>query len=380
MPARSLRDFLRTEAASSVVLVAAAIAALAWASSPWKASYRTAWSATFVLSAHDWVNEALMAVFFLVVGLELRRELVVGDLRDRRHVALAALAAVAGMVVPALAYLAFTAGHTGSRGWAVAMPTDIAFALGVVVLLGPRVPPSLRLFLLTLGIVDDVLSVVVLAVVYSADVVWLPLVVAVLVLAGVLLLGRRGALSTPLFLVGGVAVWVAAHHAGIPGSVAGAAVGLCGPSRSAWLEDGLHPWSSFLVVPMFALANARVVLGTDALTSRVAIGLVGARVIGKPAGIVAAAWVACRAGVARVPAGVRWRQLTGVAALAGMPFTISLLIVPLALPPALQATARVAVLGALVLSGLVGAAFLVSAPRNVGTIPPGGSAPIEESP
>src|SRR5438067_5984059 len=232
-----------------------------------------------------------MAVFFLVVGLEVKRELVYGELRDRRRVALPVIAAAGGMVVPAAIYLAVTAGQPGGRGWAIPMPTDIAFVLGVVVLLGPRVPTSLKLFLLMLGIADDIASALVLAVGYSAGVSW----------AGIV-------------------------------SVVGVAAGLCVPARvAARVEHVLHPWSSFVVVPLFALANAGVHLAGHEVTSRVAVAIVVARVVGKPAGIVAFAWLARRLGLARLPDGVSWRQLTGAGALAGLPFTVSLVIVPLAL-------------------------------------------------
>jgi len=389
-----VREFLATEVAGGVVLLAAAVTALVWANSPWQESYRTLWSTNLSLGVGGysvdgalrlWVNEGLMTIFFLVVGLEIRRELASGELQDRRRAALPVLAAAGGMLVPALLYLAVNAGGPGARGWGIPMATDIAFSLGVVALLGRRVPSSLRLFLLTLAVADDLGALVVLVAFYSTDVSVRPLLVAVALVALVVVLKRLGVRWAPLFVAVGVAMWLALREAGVNPTLAGVAMGLLAPAGPALrehaiatrsapvverLEHRLHPWASFVVVPVFALANVGVVISADLIESTshspVALGVLLGKVVGKPLGITAFTWIACRVGLGSLPPDVRWRQVAGIGAVAGVGFTISLFFVDLSFAdPDLQDIAKLAVLvGSVVAAGL-GALLLRGARREV---------------
>lgn len=400
-PTRALREFLATEAAGGVLLVGAAVAALVWANSPWQASYETLWHTevgihvgrwALDLDLRHWVNDGLMAVFFLVVGLEVKRELLLGELRDRRRAALPVVAAVGGMVVPALVYLAFNRSGPEAGGWGIPMATDIAFAIGVLALVAPGIPSAVRLFLLTLAIVDDIGAIVVIAVFYtsSLDAGWL--LAAALATVTVVLLRRLGFTAPLLFAALGVGLWVALHASGVHATIAGVVMGLLAPATPAlnheivrsrtdelldvfspeaarqttriarqavsqleWLEHELHGWSSLAIVPVFALANAGVRLTAESLsgatTSTLTLGVVLGLVLGKTVGITGASWVAIRLGVADRPDDVTWRQLIGAAALGGIGFTVSLFITALAFDaPAPVDEAKVGVLVASLLA------------------------------
>ena len=419
---RPLRRFLATEAAGGMVLLVAAVAALVWANSAWSGSYRTLWSTELGVDlgrfrlSHDlrhWVNEALMALFFFVVGLEIKREIVAGELREWRAAALPALAALGGMVVPAVLYLLVTAGGPGSRGWGIPMATDIAFAVGVLAVLGSRVPTALKLFLLTLAIVDDIGAILVIALFYASGVETVYLLTAAALVGGMLVLNRAGVVWLVPYVVIGVGVWLATQASGVHATIAGVILGLLAPARPLtpaatarqWaadlsdepgpaelaamtrlastsvssaerLEHLLHPWTSFLVIPVFALANAGVQiragvfdeLGAAAVAGGIALGLV----CGKAAGITAAAWLAVRTGLGRLPEGATWPMVAGVATLGGIGFTVSLFIAELAfVPGALQDAAKLGVLGASTLAAVVGAAVLMRATRP-GPTGPGG--------
>ena len=405
---RPLVDFLHTEAAGGVVLVAATVAALVWANSPWDAGYTALWDTRLAVSLghhsldldlRTWVSEGLMALFFLVVGLEIKRELVEGELSDPRQAALPVVAALGGMIVPAAIYLAVNAGGDGARGWGIPMATDIAMAVGVLSLLGSRVSPSLKLFLLALAIVDDIGAVLVIALAYTSDIDAASLAVA----AGIVLLiaALRAAdvrVHLP-YVVAGVALWLALHESGLHATLAGVVLGLMAPTRPArqpelidaaaladvsslaaaretatlaraaiseveWLEHSLHPWTSFVVVPLFALANAGIMLSSDtvrdAAASPVAWGVVAGLVVGKPLGIAAFAWLAVRLRLARLPSGTGWGDLVSVGALAGIGFTVSILVAGLAFDdPALTDVAKLAILAASLLSALAGSALVV---------------------
>ena len=416
--ARAVRRFIQLESAGGLVLLAATAAALAWANSPWQDGYGTLWTTRFVLEAgplhfdeslRGVVNDGLMTVFFFVVGLEIKRELVAGELRDPRAVGLPVLAAVGGMVVPAAIYGSLNAGGGGSAGWGIPMATDIAFALGVLALLGGRVPPSLKVFLLTLAIADDVGAIVVIAVFYSAGLSWAWLGAAAGGLATIAGLRHRRVWYMPVYVALGTTVWFATHESGVHATIAGVALGLLTPARplqpegagqeaaralpprptaaearttgflvkeevpvAERLENALHPWTSFLVVPLFALANAGVAVSTaalsDALTSAVGGGIVLGLVVGKLVGVTAGSWAAVRLGLGRLPEGVSWAQLVPVAAVAGIGFTVSLFIGGLAFDdPALRETATLAILVASVLAALLGAALAALTPGGRGS-------------
>ena len=402
-----LRDFLQTEVAGGVVLVAATVVALIWANSPWQESYHDLWSSVFTvgfpdhnisLSLRGWVNDGLMAVFFFVVGLEIKRELVEGELRDPRKAALPAIAALGGMIVPALVFVAFTAGGEGANGWGIPMATDIAMALGVLSLLGSRVAPSLKLFLLALAIVDDIGAIVVIAVFYSHGFAWETALVALALLGCMVALRIYGVRSTTPYVVLGIGVWLAIYDSGIHATIAGVILGVLTPTRPfrqddvldvdalldlssveaaeksvviaresvsvvEWLEHRLHPWSSFFIVPVFALANAGLVISSDsvsnAVSSPVTHGVVGGLVVGKLVGIAGFGWLGARLGIGVMPAGMNLRGLIGVAGLGGIGFTVSLLVTELAYPGRLADDAKLGVLVASVVAATAG--FLILA-------------------
>ncbi|HET6814874.1 MAG TPA: Na+/H+ antiporter NhaA, partial [Actinomycetota bacterium] len=408
-----LREYLREEAAGGVALTAAAALALAWANSPWRAAYDALWETTlavrlgrFAIEAdlRHWVDDGLMTLFFLVVGLEIKRELVAGELASWRRAALPVLAAAGGMAVPAAIYAAVNAGGPGAPGWGVPMATDIAFALGVLALLGPRVPSSLKVFLLTLAVVDDLGSIAVVALFYSRGVELGTLALAAGLLVVVAALVRAGVWWLPLHVGLGLAVWLTMWHSGVSPALAGVAMGLLTPARptappevardvggalagqladdphpprlremlreargtvplAERLAHDLHPVSAFLVVPLFALANAGISLERGVLAGAgagaVLGGVVAGRVVGKLAGIAAATWLAVRLGLADRPEGASWAQLAGVATVAGIGFTVPLFVADLAFPDGrFQAPVKVGLLAASVIAGAAGALVL----------------------
>jgi Na+/H+ antiporter NhaA len=400
-----------TEAGGSALLLVGTVLALAWANSPWSAAYDAFWStpasigigdAELTLDLRHWVNDAAMALFFLVVGLEITREVSVGELRDRRNVAAPVLGAVGGLAVPALVYLAFNPSGPAAAGWGIVMSTDTAFVLGILALFGPRCPDRLRLFLLTLAIVDDIGAISVMALFYSGEL-RIPALVASAVLIA-LLVGLRWAgvwRLTPYVLVG-IALWLAVHESGVHGTLAGVAVGLLLPSRepgpdqlertrtygralreqpdaararvvglaaaatvpaNARLQQALHRWTAYGVVPVFGLANAGVALDAqtlrEAATSPVTIGVWVALLVGNAIGITAGTAVALRTGWGVLPGAVRWSHLMAGATLAGIGFTISLFITDLAFSDQhLKEQATIGILGGSVTAAVLGVFLL----------------------
>jgi NhaA family Na+:H+ antiporter len=374
-----LREYLREEAAGGVVLMAAAALALGWANSPWRAAYDALWQTPlavrlgrFAIQAdlRHWVSDGLMTLFFLVVGLEIKRELVAGELRTWRRAALPVVAAAGGMAVPALIYAAANAGRPGAPGWGVPMATDIAFALGVLALLGSRVPAALKVFLLTLAVVDDLGSIAVVALFYSRGVDLGALAVAAGLLVLVAVLVRARVWWLPLHVGLGAALWLTLRHSGVSPALAGVAMGLLTPVPLAErLAHDLHPVSAFLVVPLFALANAGVSLEGGGLAApgagAVLGGVLAGRVLGKLAGIGAAAWLAVRLGLAVRPQATSWSQLAGVATVAGIGFTVPLFVADLAFPDGqFQAPVKLGLLLASVVAGAAGALVLFLAARG----------------
>jgi Na+/H+ antiporter NhaA len=401
-----IREFVATENASAVVLLAATVAALLWVNSPWGSTYERVWSAELSLrlagaelslSLREWVNDGLMAFFFFVVGLEIRREFDTGELRERRRVATPVLAAIGGMVAPALIYLAFNAGTPSARGWAIAMATDTAFALGVLGLVGRRCPVRIRVFLLTLVIVDDIVALTVIALAYTDHVSFLALLVAVGLYGVVLVLRRAGVRHGVAYFIVGLGLWLSMLASGVHPTIAGVAVGLLATASSPSREDlqragalwrmfreqptpqyareasmGVtvavspnerlqylfHPWTSFVVVPLFALANAGVEINGEVVASAVSspitqgivVGLVG----GKLLGITAASWLATRRWLGGFPLTVSWPPLVGAATVAGIGFTVSLLVADISFAGQDLEDAKLGILAASVLAAALG--------------------------
>ncbi len=411
---RPMLRFLRIEAASGALMLVAAVVALVWANSPWRDSYfdllhshvRLELGGLLVLDEplEAWINDALMVVFFFVVGLEIKRELVVGELRRPAAAALPAIAALGGMVVPALIYVAFNAGGEGAAGWGIPMATDIAFAVGVLSLLGPRVSNSLKIFLLTLAIVDDIGAIAVIAVFYTDDLSLEWLLVAVLLVVLVALMRLARIWYVPAYLMVGVVVWLAVFESGVHATIAGVILGIITPARplvgantldstvSGWiggdsvsppaarrasfelrervsvadrLANLLHPWTSFVIVPVFALANAGVELSSGsveaALRSPVTIGIVLGLVLGKLVGVGSFTWLAVRLRWCELPPGATWAKILGIGAVAGIGFTVSLFITNLAFDSrAITDQAKIGILVASTIAAVVGAAILRS--------------------
>ncbi|MED6328060.1 MAG: Na+/H+ antiporter NhaA [Actinomycetota bacterium] len=411
---RPVRHFLGIEAAGGILLLMATAVALVWANSPWSGSYHDLWHTEVhlavggvalehhghALTLHQLVNDALMAVFFFVVGLEIKRELVAGHLRDRRAAMLPAAAAMGGMVVPALLFFALNPSGDASAGWGIPMATDIAFAVGVVSILGPRVSTPLKVFLLSLAIVDDIGAILVIAVFYTSELATEWLVLAVATVLAVVILTRAKVWYTPFYLLLGTLLWYATFRSGIHATIAGVAMGLLAPAKAllepgeeppievgrmdahnlraakfrlnesvsvaARLEHQLHPVTSFVIIPVFALANAGIELSgealSDALTSPITLGVVLGLVVGKVVGISLFTLGAVRFGLSALPRGATVRHVVGLSAIAGIGFTVSLFVTGLAYDDlVLQDEAKVGILFASVVAALVGLAVLSGA-------------------
>jgi NhaA family Na+:H+ antiporter len=368
--------FISLEALSGVALLAAAAIALVWANSPWASAYEGLWHLKLglgvaeYLPAHDlhfWVNDGLMSVFFLVVGLEIRREMRDGALSDPRVATLPIIAAVGGVAIPALLYVLINSDPAARRGWAVPTATDIAFAVGVLSLIGKDVPPALRLLLLTLAIIDDIAAIVIIAFFYSSGIAVGGLLIVAAGVLGVLVLQWFGVQPALAYVLPGSVVWFGMLSAGVHPALAGVLLGLLTPATSAFgrvppverVQATLHPWVAFGIMPLFALANAGVSLqGLElraAAPLAVGAGIVSGLVLGKPIGIVLASFAAVRLKLCVLPAGVRWRHVVLVGLLGGIGFTMSIFIANLAfedLP--LLAAAKFAVLVASVLAATLG--------------------------
>jgi Na+/H+ antiporter NhaA len=400
-----LRQVLRTETGSAAVLLTATLAALAWANID-PAGYAATWhtvllvrSGTMVLadSWQGWVNSGLMAFFFLVAGLEARREFDLGELRERRRVALPLVVALGGMVVPIAIYLAINFGRSSAAGWGTAMSTDTAFALGVLALVGPGVPDRVRTYLLTFALADDVAGIVVIALAYSGHLNLAALGAGLAILGAVVVVRQRGVRSGPVYLLLGVAAWVAFFESGVDPVVVGLVLGLLAlayPAARSDLEQAyesfrlfreqpvpelarearesvrlaispndrlqqlFHPWTSYLIVPLFVLANGGITVSGSflarAYTSPVTLGILLGYVVGKPAGTVGAAWLLTRVSRGRIRPPVGWAAVTGAGAIAGIGFIVSLLIASLAFHSTQLAEAKVGILSAALCASALG--------------------------
>lgn len=430
------QNFVHTEQVGGIVLLLAAVVALVWVNSPWDESYHDLWSTVLSLDVwlfevtenlEEWVNDGLMALFFFVVGLEIKREMLHGELSTRKKAALPIFAALGGMIVPAGIYAAFNAGGEGADGWGIPMATDIAFALGVLALLGRRLPSELRILLLGLAVVDDLGSILVIAIFYTDSLSLSHLGMAVGLLAGIGVAARLGIRNLAFYAVVGTFVWVAVLKSGVHATVAGVALGLMTPATAYYtkaafaekadslmqdyhraLEDDdsdkadvllgemeelaggtesplerlerlFHPWTAFLVLPVFALANAGIPLSgsilSDAASEAVTIGVFAGLLAGKVLGISTACWLGVHFGLAVLPNGVRWSHVIGVSILGAIGFTVAIFIAGLALDdPGTVDRAKIGILSASVISGVAGYLFLrfISTQPDLPTLPEDG--------
>jgi NhaA family Na+:H+ antiporter len=405
---------MHVEAASGIVLLTATVVALLLANSAWSESFLGFWKTElgFSIGSFDmhhslkhWINDGLMAIFFFVIGLEVKRELVIGELRDPRRAALPIFAAIGGMVAPAAIYLALQSEGAAARGWGIPMATDIAFVVGCMAILGSRVPIGLRVMLLSLAIADDIGAILVIAIGYTEALDAGALISGFLGLGLVILLGRMGVRSFLVYTVVGTLVWLAFHESGVHATIAGVVLGLLTPTSAylshgffsealdkvseifhggkwdeesqraikvarfrqlaretvspvEYLEGVLHPWTSFFIMPLFALANAGVPFEFADLADPVAQAVAAGLLIGKPLGIVVFSLLAVSIGLAKLPAGVSWGALTGGGFLAGIGFTMALFIAGLALEGEILDAAKVGVLGASVVAAVIGMSIM----------------------
>jgi NhaA family Na+:H+ antiporter len=408
--------FLRIEAAGGMLMLLGTVAALVWFNVATH-SYEQFWSTDLAISLgglhldltlHEWVNDGLMALFFFVAGMEIKREMVSGELRDPKAAALPIIAALGGMIVPALIYAAFNAGGEGSNGWGIPMATDIAFAVGVVSLLGPRVPVQLKLFLLTLAVADDLGGIGVIAIFYSDGLALGWLAAAFGVFFGMYVLRRLGVWFFPLYVVLGALAWYFMLRSGVHATIAGVVIGFLTPTTplrsdvdaesiadrlenqselsaadvknasfliresvpvNQRLTDMLHPWTSFLIIPVFALANAAIPLNADALgeaaSSRITWGVGLGLLVGKAVGVSGMAWLAVKLGVARLPRGATALHIFGIAIAAGIGFTVAIFITGISFTDvALQEDAKVGIFAASIAAAVLSSIVLGAAHRR----------------
>jgi Na+:H+ antiporter, NhaA family len=384
LPLSRLQQFLGLEASGGIVLCAAAAVALVLANSPFGALYARFLDLPVSIRVGGlvlakplvlWVNDGLMAIFFMLVGLELKREILEGELSRPANAALPAIAAIGGMVGPVLIFVAIARGDADAmRGWAVPTATDIAFALGVLALLGARAPPSLKVFLLALAIIDDLGAIIIIAVLYTAHLSVLALALAGIAAAVLVVLNLSGLSRLTPYMLVGLVMWVCVLKSGIHATLAGVVVGFTVPLRAAGgesplhrLEQGLHPWVAFGVLPAFAFTNAGVGLADITLrelSHPVQLGIGLGLLVGKQLGVLAALWAAVRLGLGSLPDGAGWRHIYGMALLTGIGFTMSLFIGTLAFPAdGYNPDVRLAILLASLISGAAGYFVLRSASR-----------------
>lgn len=377
-------EFIRSEVTGGAVLLLAAVLAIVWVNAPFGDSYESFWTTEITLpipfdgkteTLRYWVNDLLMVFFFFVVGLEIKREIAVGELGEGRKARLPLIAALGGVLLPAVIFLLLNAGAETARGWAIPMATDIAFAVGVLALLGKRIPPGVRLLLLSIAIVDDVIAIVIIALFYSGGLQLAWVLAAIAIVGSILLMQRLGVDRIWPYWVVGAILWVAVLSSGIHATIAGVILGLLAPAKPIGdrhvieeLEHRLHPWTSLVIVPIFALANAGVFLGggvvSDALGSSLFWGVALGLVLGKLFGISGAIFLASRLGVAKLPDGVEPGHVWGIAALGGIGFTVSIFITGLAFDSmALLEYSKIGIFAASVTSAVIGSLVLLTRTR-----------------
>lgn len=405
---------MHVEASSGIVLLAVTIAALVLANSPFSEGFLNLWKTEvgFSLGSFEmyhslkhWINDGLMAIFFFVIGLEVKREIVLGELRDPRRAALPVFAALGGMIVPAGIYLALQWGEPAARGWGIPMATDIAFVVGCMAILGSRVPIGLRVMLISLAIADDIGAILVIAIGYTESLNLTALLLAFVGIGVVFALSRMGVRSFLVYTLVGTLVWLGFHESGVHATIAGVILGLMTPAREyvgvglfgeildrsrdifhggSWedvshraikvarfqklaretvspveyLEGVLHPWVGFFIMPLFAFANAGVPIELSDFADPIAQAVAAGLVVGKPLGILLFSLLAIRVGLAKLPDGVGWGILTGGGFLAGIGFTMALFIAGLALDGDVLEAAKVGVLGASAVAATIGMVLL----------------------
>ncbi len=377
-------DFVRSEISGGAVLLVAAVAAVIWANIG--DTYFSFWHSELTIGVGDfsisedlqhWVNDALMVIFFFVVGLEIKRELIVGELNDRAKATLPIVAAAGGVTLPALIFVALNAGGSGIHGWAIPMATDIAFAVAVLALMGPRIPSGVRLLLLSIAIVDDIFAITVIALFYTDGISLAWLALGAGGLGVVALMYRFGVVRIGPYVMAGIVVWLGFFESGVHATIAGVLLGLMTPARSVEgrrrvledLEHSLHPYSSLIVVPLFALANAGIVINAtiagDAVASSVFWGIAIGLVLGKLFGISLATFAAQRIGLGKVPEGVEPAHIWGIAALGGIGFTVSIFISGLAYEmPQTVEIAKMGIFAASLVSAGFGSVLMLRKTKN----------------
>lgn len=414
-----LQEFMKAESSGGIILIICTIVAMIWANSPLSDSYHNLWHTYITFdfggyilkhSLHHWINDGLMVIFFFVVGLEIKRELLVGELSSVKKAALPVAGALGGMILPALIYFTFNAGKEGIAGWGIPMATDIAFVVGIMALLGPKFPFSLKIFILALAIVDDIGAVLVIAIFYTAEISTFALMIAAAIILLLIIFNRMGVRNLIVYSITGFALWLAFLESGVHATVAGVLLAFTIPVTSRIntkkfteenvqlleefnrsgehgenvltnekrlsvvnaienncekiltplqrFEHKLHPWVAFFIMPIFALANAGVTIGSgfiDAITNPISIGIILGLFIGKQIGIFGFSFIAIKLGLASKPEGVNFTKMYGAGILAGIGFTMSLFIANLAFPSEeLLNIAKVGVLAASLISGIVG--------------------------
>jgi NhaA family Na+:H+ antiporter len=429
---KPINEFLHQEASGGILLMVCTVIALVWANTALAHTYHELWHTHFIVSLgslltldysiHYWINDGLMAIFFFTVGLEIKRELLVGELSSMQKASLPIAGALGGMIIPAILYTIFNSGGEGASGWGIPMATDIAFVVGIMALLGPRVPLTLKIFVLALAIADDIGAVLVIAIFYTSEISITALVVAAIVLVILFILNKLGTKSLIPFTILGIILWLAFLKSGVHATIAGVLLAFTIPAVSRYdtnkfsdkvkqliksfdetgdhwknvlnnsdrqhdvlaieescekiltplqrFEHNLHPWVSFFIIPVFALANAGVTLAgldiIDSLLSPVSLGIIAGLFIGKQFGIFAFSFIAVKLKLASLPEGVNWKNLYGAGILAGIGFTMSLFIAGLAFNnPELLDLSKIGILTGSLLSGIFGFVFLkTSAPKS----------------
>lgn len=385
---------LRDEAVSGKFLLIAAAAALLIANTSWHLPFQDFWQQHLYIGIGDfgisetlkhWIDEGLMAIFFLVIGLEIKREIIRGGLRTFRAASLPIVAGIGGMVLAIGIYMGINTGHSGFNGWGIPMTTDTALALGVLAIVGNRIPGALKIFLLAVMVVDDLTAIVTIAIFYNSDVQLTPLLLSAGVVLTMLLLQWIRLIRLDIFVALGVLLWLGIHASGVHASIAGAIMGLAAPivprtrkitSRAIAerLEKALIPVTTFVIIPLFALVNTGVVLTAGAFDNadslRIGAGVIAGLVIGKSVGIILGSWLVVRSGLTALPHGIRWGHIVGVALLAGIGFTLSIFIAELAFASSEYIdAAKIAIFAASILSASAGLLLLRLLPRHYDTNP-----------